>query len=193
MFESVLPVGAEIRNSEETLTAREGTAVEEAAYSDDSGAVTLFLRAMYDYHEKQFNSSLAYYGRAIEAADENAAGYAALYKAFYYMNRGVLRAEMIDFISSIENNVQVLSMDDKGATRARVRDQVVRQYDYTDAVEDMKKAAETVPNLPYIYYNLGNLYCLSSEHINSIENYTKAIELYPFMGDAYFNRGLVLI
>ena len=28
---------------------------------------------------------------------------------------------------------------------------------------------------------------------NSIENYTKAIELYPYMGDAYFNRGLVLI
>ena len=100
---------------------------------------------------------------------------------------------MIDFISSIESNVQVLSMDDSGNTRARVKDQVIRQYDYTDAVEDMRKAAEIVPNLPYAYYNLGNLYCLSSEHVNSIENYTKAIELYPYMGDAYFNRGLVLI
>ena len=109
------------------------------------------------------------------------------------MNRGVLRAEMIDFISSIESNVQVLSMDDTGNTRARVKDQVIRQYDYTDAVEDMKKAAEIVPDMPYAYYNLGNLYCLSSEHISSIENYTKAIELYPYMGDAYFNRGLVLI
>ena len=29
--------------------------------------------------------------------------------------------------------------------------------------------------------------------ISSIDNYTKAIELYPYMGDAYFNRGLVLI
>ena len=50
-----------------------------------------------------------------------------------------------------------------------------------------------MPDIPYVYFNLGNLYCLSSEHINSIENYTKAIELYPYMGDAYFNRGLVLI
>ena len=36
-------------------------------------------------------------------------------------------------------------------------------------------------------------YCLSSEHIASIDTYTRAIELYPYMGDAYFNRGLVLI
>jgi lipoprotein NlpI len=100
---------------------------------------------------------------------------------------------MIDFISSIESNVQVLSMDDSGNTRARVKDQVVRQYDYSDAVNDMNQAKEIVPDLPYVYYNLGNLYCLSAEHIASIENYTKAISLWPYMGDAYFNRGLVLI
>ena len=100
---------------------------------------------------------------------------------------------MIEFIASIQSNVQVLSMDDSGNTRARVKDQVVRQYDYADAVSDMKAAADILPDIPYVYYNLGNLYCLSSEHINSIENYTKAIELYPYMGDAYFNRGLVLI
>ena len=47
--------------------------------------------------------------------------------------------------------------------------------------------------MPYVYYNLGNLYCLSAEHIASIENYTNAINLWPYMGDAYFNRGLVLI
>jgi tetratricopeptide (TPR) repeat protein len=93
----------------------------------------------------------------------------------------------------MESNVQVLSMDDSGTTRARVKDQITRQYDYTEAIEDMQKAAELVPNLPYAYYNLGNLYCLSSELINSIDNYTKAIDLYPYMGDAYFNRGLVLI
>ncbi len=193
MFEKSLPVGAEIRNSEAELTVKEAASAEAAAYDGVMSAENLFLRAIYDYHEKQFNSSLSYYGSAIDTADREAAGYRALYKAFYYMNRGVLRAEMIDFISSIESNVQVLSMDDSGNTRARVKDQVVRQYDYTDAIEDMKKAAEIVPDLPYTYYNLGNLHCLSSEHIMSIDNYTKAIELYPYMGDAYFNRGLVLI
>ncbi len=193
IFEKAFPAGMEIRNSDEVLNEKELAEVEASAYSGTTDALSLFMRAMYDYHEKQFNSSLTYYGKAIEEADANASGYAAFFKAFYYLNRGVLRAEMIDFISSIESNVQVLSMDDTGNTRARVRDQVVRQYDYTDAVDDMKKAAEILPALPYIYYNLGNLYCLSSEHISSIDNYTKAIQLYPYMGDAYFNRGLVLI
>ena len=117
----------------------------------------------------------------------------ALYSAFYHMNRGALRAEMIEFLSTIENNVQVLSMDDTGAARARVKDQVTRQYDYSEAIEDMKAAAQIMPDIPYVYFNLGNLYCLSAEHLASIENYTKAIEIYPYMGDAYFNRGLVLI
>lgn len=152
----------------------------------------LFLRALYEYTGKQFNSSLNYYGMAVEKSSGDE-GVAHLYEAFYRMNRGALRAEMIDFISSIESNVQVLSMDDTGATRARVKDQVTHHYDYTDAIDDIKAAAEVVPDLPYVYYNLGNLYCLSSEHVHSIENYTKAIELYPYMGDAYFNRGLVLI
>ena len=192
-FEAALPVGVKVLNAHEQLTASELASVETVAWEGNPSAEMLFLRALYDYDGKQFNSSLNYYGEAIEKAEDEAAGFNALYSAFYHMNRGVLRAEMIDFISSIESNVQVLSMDDSGNTRARVKDQVIRQYDYTDAIEDMKRAAEIVPDLPYVYYNLGNLYCLSSEHVNSIENYTKAIELYPYMGDAYFNRGLVLI
>ena len=47
--------------------------------------------------------------------------------------------------------------------------------------------------MPYIYLNLGNLHCLSSQLVSSIEDYDKAIKLYPAMGDAYYNRGLVLI
>jgi tetratricopeptide (TPR) repeat protein len=192
-FEDQLPVGVKILNVSEALSVSELVAVENIAWEGDLTAEKLFLRALYDYDGKQFNSSLNYYGEAIEKAEEDAAGYNALYSAFYHLNRGVLRAEMIEFISSIESNVQVLSMDDSGNTRARVKDQVIRQYDYSDAIADMKTAAQIVPNLPYVYYNLGNLYCLSSEHVSSIENYTKAIELYPYMGDAYFNRGLVLI
>lgn len=192
-FESALPVGVEISNGEETLGPRTMSEVEAAAYEGKAeDPETLFMRALYEYSQKQYNSSLNYYGQAVSSADE-AEGIDRLYEAFYRMNRGVLRADMIEFIASIESNVQVLSMDDAGTTRARVKDQVTRVYDYSDAVDDMKVASEIVQDIPYLYYNLGNLYCLSSEHVNSIENYTKAIELYPYMGDAYFNRGLVLI
>ena len=192
-FEKTLPVGVSVRNEDVTLSDDAIQQVENAAWEGaEPSAEQLFMRALREYYGKHFNSSLNYYGRAVEEAQGRGA-IESLYSAFYQMNRGVLRAEMIDFISSIESNVQVLSMDDSGNTRARVKDQVSRQYDYSDAIRDMKAAAELVPDIPYIYYNLGNLYCLSSEHINSIENYSKAISLYPYMGDAYFNRGLVLI
>ena len=193
-FENALPVGVKVRTSDKTLSSAELDAVEKAAWSSSVQVVPadLFLRGLYDNAGKQFNSAQAYYTAAIDES-EGTAGVDGLYRSFYLMNRGVLRAEMIDFISSIESNVQVLSMDDSGNTRARVKDQVVRQYDYSDAINDMNQAKEIVPDLPYVYYNLGNLYCLSAEHIASIENYTKAISLWPYMGDAYFNRGLVLI
>jgi tetratricopeptide (TPR) repeat protein len=192
-FKAQMPVGVDIRNEYSSLDAKSLAKVEEVAYNgarnDD---LTLFLRALYDCTGKQFNSAQSYYDMALNSV-AGKDGLRRLYEAFYKMNRGVLRAEMIDFISSIENSVQVLSMDDSGTTRARVKDQVTRSYDYSDAIDDMKAAAEIVNDMPYVYYNLGNLYCLSSEHINSIDNYTKAIELYPYMGDTYFNRGLVLI
>ena len=192
-FEAEFPVGVEVTNETVHPDVETIEAVEDAAYGQTvPSAETIFLRALNEYNEKQFNSSLNYYGKAIDMSREQG-DISRMYEAFYRMNRGALRAEMIEFIASIESNVQVLSMDDAGTTRARVKDQITRSYDYTDAIEDMKGAAAVVDDMPYVYYNLGNLYCLSSEHINSIDNYTKAIELYPYMGDAYFNRGLVLI
>jgi tetratricopeptide (TPR) repeat protein len=190
-FKKALPVGVDVRNDNSASSA-DLKEIEAAAWATAAAtSEEYFMRALHDYNGKLYNSSLAYYGQAID--HEPAGSVDDLYKAFYYMNRGALRAEMIEFISSIESNVQVLSMDDSGNTRARVKDQVVRRYDYSDAISDMKKAMEIVPEIPYMYFNLGNLYCLSAEHVSSIENYTRAIELYPYMGDAYFNRGLVLI
>ena len=192
--ENALPVGVKVKTSDKNLSTAELDAVEKAAWTStvQVAPIDLFLRALYDNVGKQFNSAQAYYTAAVDES-EGMSGVDGMYRSFYLMNRGVLRAEMIDFISSIESNVQVLSMDDSGNTRARVKDQITRHYDYSDAIEDMKGAAQIVKDIPYIYYNLGNLYCLSSELVNSIENYTKAIELYPYRGDAYFNRGLVLI
>lgn len=193
-FKASVPVGLDFSNDETAHNAADYGELEKVAWSTagEAPAGELFLRALHDYGNKQFNSALDYYGKALDKSSEEQ-GVEKLYQAFYYVNRGALRAEMIDFISSIESNVQVLSMDEEGNTRARVRDQVSRQYDYSDAVDDMESAAAIVPDVPYIYFNLGNLYCLSAEHIRSIENYSRAIELYPYMADAYFNRGLVLI
>ena len=193
-FQQTSPVGLEILGEDVDLSESAVKDLEKHAWRDAEAPSSqeIFLRGLFDKEQNMFNSAQNYYSEAIALAEEDA-GVESLYRAFYLMNRGSLRAEMIEFIASMENSVQVLSMDDSGNTRARVKDQVSRQYDYTDAIQDMKDAAATVSDIPYIYYNLGNLYCLSAEHIASLENYTRAIELYPYMGDAYFNRGLVLI
>ena len=156
-----------------------------------SAAAEAFLHALKDVSERQYSTALTRYTEAVETEDPDP--YGTYYKALYLMNRGVLRAEMIAFIASIESNVQTLTMDDKGSTRARVREQISREYDYSEALSDMEAAAALLPALPYIQFNLGNLYCLSSRFVEAIESYDKAIRLYPYLAPAYFNRGLVLI
>ena len=150
-----------------------------------------FFKGLQGVGLKQYSTALEHYTRAVEKESEDP--YEAYYKAFYLMNRGALRADMIAFIASFESNVQTLTMDDKGNTRARVREQITREYDYSEALEDMEAAAALLPSFPYIQFNLGNLYCLSSRFVQAIESYDKALRLYPWLGDAYFNRGLVLI
>ena len=150
-----------------------------------------FFKGLQEVGLKQYSTALVHFSQAVEEESEDP--YAAYYKAFYLMNRGALRADMIAFIASFESNVQTLTMDDKGNTRARVREQVTREYDYTEALQDMEAAAALLPSFPYIQFNLGNLYCLSSRFVQAIESYDKALRLYPWLGNAYFNRGLVLI
>ena len=180
-----------VRVSNEAPSSGKGAPALPARKNAVSDARSAFIAALYDCEDRQFNSALAHYGIAVDGVDKK--GMEAMYEAFYLMNRGVLRAEMIDFIASIENNVQVLSMDESGNTRARVKDRVNQAYDYSEAIADLKKASEIAPNVAYILYDLANLYCLASDHISSIQAYTKAIEAYPYMGDAYFNRALVQI
>ncbi len=160
-----------------------------------SNAEEYFVKGLQELQRKQFNAALSWFDKAVDTAEDDGARdrYARYYKAFYLMNRGVLKAEMIDFIASLEGSVQTLSMDTEGSTRARVSDRVARTYDYSDAVADIKAALTILPDIPYLYFDLGNLECLSSRFVEALEDYDMAIKLYPGMGDAYFNRGLVLI
>ncbi|MBQ6286173.1 MAG: tetratricopeptide repeat protein [Bacteroidales bacterium] len=200
-FISDSPVSMAITNSDSLPRPLFEGGIDASIYGDSylsagdpkslSEADRQFIRGLYSVQSKQFAAALSQFDSAVEAAAEGK--YSEYYKAFYYINRGVLRAEMIDFISSIENNVQTLTMDDQGTTRARVRDQVSRTYDYSEAIDDMLSADKLLPGVPYVHFNLGNLYCLSSKFVESVDSYTKAISLFPYMGDAYYNRGLVLI
>ncbi len=144
----------------------------------------MFAQAIIEGEKNQYNAALSLYDKAIRNEPS---------QTFYYINRGALQAEMIDFISSMESNVQILTLDNSRTARARVQDKSYQRYDYTSAIHDMNKAVHLMPSFPFAYYNLGNLYCLSGDLPESINQYTKAIDIYPVMGEAYYNRGLVLI
>ena len=189
-FRTSLPVGVVLTNGRDGKRPDYEQTEKAVSVSRVSQARKEFLTALNELEAKQFNAAMIHYDAAVEAEDPDLLS--PYYRAFYYMNRGVLRADMIEFIASMEMNVQTLRMDEKGTARARVRDHISRTYDYSEAVEDMQQAASLL-NLPHIWYNLGNLQCLSSQPVEAIESYDKALKLYPEMADAYFNRGLVLI
>lgn len=151
--------------------------------SDDSPDL-YFISGILDFQSKLFNASLLSYNQAISRDPDN---------VFYYINRAALQSEMIELISSMESNVQILTLDESGTTRTRVQEQGRREYDYSGAIDDLEKAAMLAPDFAHIYYNLGNLYCLSGDFPKSIGNYTRSIELYPYLAEAYYNRGLIQI
>lgn len=154
-------------------------------YKDNRADIS-FLKGIKYVQDKQYNLALNEYNTAVQDTDTEE-------KAYYLMNRAVLKAEMIDFIASMESNVQTLSMDDQGAAKARVSDKVEKNYDYTEPIADLLEAEKIAPDLAYIHFDLANLYCLSSQMVTALNYYEKAIQEYPQMGEAYYNRALVLI
>jgi len=159
----------------------------------ETNSLGLFIRALNELQKKQYNTAKEWLDKAIEIAGTDNNKYSNYYKAFYLLNRGVLKAEMIDFIASLEGNVQTLAMDESGTAHGRISQDYTKDYDYSEPIADLLEATKILKDIPQIHFDLGNLYCLSSELIQAIRCYDRAIELYPEMGDAYFNRALVLI
>lgn len=143
---------------------------------------TLFKRGVTQSQIKQYTNAINSYTSAIERNPMN---------AFLYLNRGVTRAEMIDFVSSIGGTNSRLTIDNDPANQ--LRNNSSRTYDYSEAIADMNWAARLYPDYAYIYYNRANLYCLSGRMTEALEDYTRAISLNPSFAHAYYNRGLLQI
>lgn len=142
----------------------------------------LFRKGLTQSLIKQYTNAVNTYSAAIELNTGN---------PFLYFNRSVTRAEMIDFISSIDNGYDNISLESDPTPR--MRSNFSRVYNYDEAIADLNKAAKLYPDFAHLYYNRGNLYALSGMLPEAYEDYTKALELHPNLADAYFNRGLVQI
>ena len=126
---------------------------------------------------RQYTSSIASYTTAIDHDPTN---------PFLYINRSTTQSEMIDFVSSLDNGQQRITIDNDPVNR--LKNQTNRVYNYDDALGDLNRAIELLPDFAYAYYNRANLYCLSGMLSEALEDYTHAIELNPLFGEAYYNR-----
>jgi tetratricopeptide (TPR) repeat protein len=142
----------------------------------------LFKHALTQSLVKQYTNSINSYTAAIELNPTN---------PFLYINRSTTRAEMIDFINSIESSYQRIAVDADPANKLRAT--TTRTYDYDEAIADLNKAAKLIPELAYIYYNRANLLVASDKLPEAFDDYTRAIELNPYFGEAYYNRGLIQV
>ena len=144
--------------------------------------ITLFERGISQALIKQYTSAVNTLGEAIQLNPSN---------PFLYLNRATTRAEMIDFISSMDDSYHSVSFDSDPAKRLHSRGK--RTYSYDEAIEDVNKAIKLYPEFAEAYYNRGNLMAISGELPAAYDDYTRAIELDEELGEAYYNRGLVQI
>lgn len=138
-----------------------------------------FRRAVAQTTLKQYTAAINLFTDAIEAEPDN---------GFLYLSRAVARAEMIDFISSLNDLYQ---MGDDPASR--LKSSGVRTWNHDEAMADINKAVRLLPTLAAAYYNRAGLNVVSGRMPEAYDDYTRAIELQPDFAAAYFNRALVQI
>ncbi len=152
-----------------------------ALYSESGGWAESFELGITQSLIKQYTSSIGSLSLAIDQDPNN---------PFLYINRAVTRTEMIEFISSIENSFQRITIDTDPANRLNT---TKRSYDYDDAVADVERAISLHPSLAYNHYNKGNLMVIVGKLPEAYEAYSEAIRIYPNFAEAYYNRGIVQI
>lgn len=165
----------------DSLVAADRRVASRIATGGDTDWKKLFERGVTQSLIRQYTNSVNSYAEAIAKNPTN---------PFLYLNRSTTRSEMIDFISSIDNSYQRISLESDPVNRLKTS---TRTYNYDDAIADLNKAQKLFPEFAHIYYNRGNLYALSGKLPEAYEEYSQAIKLNPNFAEAYFNRGLVQI
>ncbi len=167
----------------ESVMATDRALAAQISGGDDSWQ-TLFKRGVTQSLVKQFTNSVGTLTRAIEANPSN---------PYLYINRSTTRAEMIDFISSLDGGgISRLTIENDPEYRIQGGSSN-RIYNYDEAIADLNSAAKLQPGLAHIYYNRAGLMVMSNRLPEAFDDYTRAIEINPHFAEAYYNRGLVQI
>ncbi len=148
---------------------------------DNKGRAEIFNLGVVNSQMRQFALAMDYYSFLISDDTQN---------GLVYLNRAVTEAEMTEFMASLDGDYQSVSVQDNPAERLHST-KVKKEFDFEQVFSDLYKAAQLMPELAHVYYNLGYMYTIKGDLPLAVESYTRAIELHPYFGEAYYNRGLV--
>lgn len=110
-----------------------------------------------------------------------------------YVNRSNLLMDLADkqFLEAYYSNSVVISWGEQ--EQQSVPSKTAEYPDYTEALKDIEKALKLQPDLPFTYFNRGNIRNKMRDYNGAILDYTQAITLQVNFAEAYFNRGLTYL
>ena len=126
-------------------------------------AIDYFARAMDFYTLRNYDAAITDLDRAIELTPDFALAY-------------FLRA-----IATVKNQSTLTVGNTSGLS---TQNTAIRR-----ALDDFDKVIALSPRNPFAYYNKGNLLVEIQDYTSAVAAYTKAIEIKPDFGEAFFNRG----
>lgn len=104
-----------------------------------------------------------------------------------YLNKGVIEAKLILMHSTFTSSQSSSFIADEHPEYSN------ETGDLETIEADFIKALDLLPELPYAYYNLANIYCKQFQYNEGFKYYDKAIEINPNLGEAYYNKGITMI
>lgn len=143
------------------------------------------------FQQGLLNSMIQNYNQSIKAYT-TAIGFEPDFELAYF-NRANTRYLMVEYINSMPDFTQVVTIEGKATTVQDEPGQVSQDEVYKDIIADLDKAINLNPNFGFAYYNRGNVKCMTKDFTGAIDDYTNALNVGPEMPQAYFNRGLTLI
>ena len=126
-----------------------------------------FIRALANYHVRDFEAAQTDLERAITLEPNNALWHFTL--------------------------AQVLCRQHEAASEGTDALGVTAKLGFSRALDALRRATELNPRLTYAWYNMGNIHMALHEYPEARQAYSQALNLDPRFPDAYYNRGLAYL
>ena len=150
---------------------------------NSSNYIGHFLRGVVNGMADNYSNSLDAYDNAI-----------TLYPKFVfaYFNRANTRYKLEEFLFSerVYTDNVTITWDKIPPPDESIQ---IKEPDFISVLQDYDRVIELEPNLPFAYFNRGNIRNRMKDYNSAIIDYSQAIHLDPELAEAWFNRGLTYI